>query len=139
METAREQVSGAMAPDTAGRIDAEVPPVGRKRRHSEAYKIRILEEADACQRGELGALLRREGLYHSTIIKWRTGRDTMADKGFTPEKDRKAIRNEIKRLKRENNRLKMRLERTEGLIDLQKKALQILESLDRDETSGGAN
>ena len=139
METAREQVSGAMAPDTAGRIDAEVPAVGRKRRHTEAYKIRILEEADACARGELGALLRREGLYHSTIIKWRTWRDTMADKGFTPEKDSKALRNELDRLKRENNRLKMRLERTEGLIDLQKKALQILESLDRDEPSGGGS
>ena len=35
---------------------AEVPAVGRKRRHSEAYKLRILEEADACKRGELGAL-----------------------------------------------------------------------------------
>ena len=58
---------------------AEVPAVGRKRRHSEAYKLRILEEADACKRGELGAVLRREGLYHSTIIKWRTWRDTMLD------------------------------------------------------------
>jgi transposase len=139
MEAVREQVSGAMAPDTAGRIDAEVPPVGRKRRHTEAYKIRILEEADACQRGELGALLRREGLYHSTIIKWRTWRDTMADKGFTPDKDNKAMRNELEKLRRENNRLRMRLERKEGLIDLQKKALQILESLDRDELSGGGS
>lgn len=63
----------------------------------------------------------------------------MADKGFTPEKDRKAMRNELEKLRRENTRLKMRLERTEGLIDLQKKALQILESLDRDEPNGGGN
>lgn len=63
----------------------------------------------------------------------------MADKGFTPDKDNKALRNELEKLRRENNRLKMRLERKEGLIDLQKKALQILESLDRDELSGESN
>ncbi len=63
----------------------------------------------------------------------------MADKGFTPDKDNNALRNELEKLRRENNRLKMRLERTEGLIDLQKKALQILESLDRDELSGDSN
>lgn len=118
---------------------AEVPAVGRKRRYSEAYKLRILEEADACKRGELGALLRREGLYHASIIKWRAWRDTMAEKGFTPEQDKKELRNELARLKRENNRLKMRLERTEGLIDLQKKAFQLLDLPLPDEKSEGDN
>ena len=46
---------------------ADVPAVSRKRRYSEAYKLRILEEADACKRGELGALLRREGLHYASI------------------------------------------------------------------------
>ena len=41
------------------------------RRYSRAYKLRILAEADRCARGEVGALLRREGLYHSTLSKWR--------------------------------------------------------------------
>jgi len=132
-----EEASGAMAPDAAGRANVEVPAVGRKRRYSESYKLCILEEADRCKHGELGALLRREGLYHSSIIKWRAWRDTMADKGFTPEQDKKQMRNELARLQRENNRLKMRLERTEGLLDLQKKAFQLLESLDLDEKSGG--
>jgi transposase-like protein len=92
---------------------AEVPAVGRKRRYSEAYKLRILEEADACKRGELGALLRREGLYHSTI-NWQTWRDTMADKGFTPEKDKKAMRNELARQERKINRLKLQLKRRDA-------------------------
>ena len=116
---------------------AEVPAVGRKRRHSEAYKLRILQEADACKRGELGALLRREGLYHSTIIKWRTWRDTMADKGFTPEQEKKDMRNKLARLERENKRLKLKLERTDALLDLQKKAFQILDLMPPDENSAG--
>ena len=116
---------------------AEVPAVGRKRRHSEAYKLRILEEADACKRGELGALLRREGLYHSTIIKWRTWRDTMKDKGFTPEKDKKTMRNELARLERENKRLKLKLERQDAMLDLQKKAFQILDLMPPDNENGG--
>lgn len=116
---------------------AEVPAVGRKRRHTEAYKLRILEEADACKRGELGALLRREGLYHSTIIKWRTWRDTMADKGFTPEQDKKAMRNELAKLQRENKRLKLKVERQDAMLDLQKKAFQILDLMPPENESGG--
>jgi len=136
MGRSKQEASGAMAPDATG-LAVEVPVVGRKRRYTEAYKLRILEEADACKRGELGALLRREGLYHSTIIKWREWRDTMAGKGFTPEQDKKAMRNELARLKRENNRLKLKLERTEGLIELQKKAFQLLDLPLPDEKNGG--
>jgi transposase-like protein len=120
-------------------LSAEVPAVGRKRRHSEAYKLRILEEADECKRGDLGALLRREGLYHSTIIKWRAWRNTMADKGFTPEKDKKDLRNELARLERENKRLKLKLERCDAMLDLQKKAFQILDLMPPDEENGGRN
>ena len=136
METINQQRAGDREPTQPSQA-AEVPSVGRKRRHSEAYKLRILQEADACKRGELGALLRREGLYHSSIIKWRTWRDTMADKGFTPEKDKKAMRNELARLERENKRLKLKLERCDAMLDLQKKAFQILDLMPPDETSGG--
>lgn len=136
MEQVKQEASGAMAPDAAERT-VEVPAVGRKRRYSEAYKLRILEEADQCQRGELGALLRREGLYHSSIIKWRAWRDTMADKGFTPEEDKKAMRNELARLKRENKRLKLKLERQDAMLDLQKKAFQLLDLPLPDGKNGG--
>ena len=136
MEQVKQDASGAMGPEAASR-SAEVPAVGRKRRHSEAYKLRILEQADACKRGELGALLRREGLYHSTIIKWRTWRDTMADKGFTPEQDKKAMRNELAKLQRENTRLKLKVERQDAMLDLQKKAFQILDLMPPGDESGG--
>ena len=126
MGTIKQQSSGDRNL-TLNSSSAEVPAVGRKRRHSEAYKLRILEEADACKRGERGALLRREGLYHSAIIKWRTWRDTMAEKGFTPEQEKKDMRNELARLKRENKCLKLKLERTDAMLDLQKKAFQILD------------
>ena len=120
-------------------LSAEVPAIGRKRRHSEAYKLRILEEADACKRGELGAVLRREGLYHSTIIKWRAWRDTMAEKGFTPEQDKKEMRNKLARLERENKRLKLKVERQDAMLDLQKKAFQILDLMPPiDENEGGS-
>ena len=132
-----KQLSAGDRDLTPPRPSAEVPAVGRKRRHSEAYKLHILEEADAYKRSELGALLRREGLYHSTIIKWRTWRDTMADKGFTPEKDKKAVLNELARLQRENKRLKLHLERRDAMLDLQKKAFQILDLMPPDEPSGG--
>ncbi len=120
MGTINQQRAGDRDPTQPSQA-AEVPPVGRKRRHSEAYKLRILQEADACKRGELGALLRREGLYHSTIIKWKAWRDTMADKGFTPEQEKKDMRNELARLKRENKRLMLKVERTDALLELQKK------------------
>lgn len=136
MEQVKQDAPGAMGPGAANR-SAEVPTVGRKRRHSEAYKLRILEEADACKRGELGALLRREGLYHSTIIKWRTWRDTMADKGFTPEQDKKAMRNELAKLQRENKRLKLKIERQDAMLDLQKKAFQILDLMPPGDEKGG--
>ena len=61
----------------------------------------------------------------------------MADKGFTPEQDRKAMRNELARLKRENQRLKLKLERQEAMLDLQKKAFQILDLTPPDGGNGG--
>jgi|GEM_PF-2435870 len=60
----------------------------------------------------------------------------MADKGFTPEKDKKAMRNELARLERENKRLKLKLERCDAMLYLQKKAFQILDLMPPDETSG---
>ncbi len=61
----------------------------------------------------------------------------MADKGFTPEKDKKAMRNELARLQRENKRLKLQLERRDAMLDLQKKAFQILDLMPPDSENGG--
>ena len=65
--------------------DPEVPARHAKRRFTTAYKLDILRRADACTRpGELGALLRREGLYSSHLVTWRRQRAY----GLTPVKYR---------------------------------------------------
>ena len=108
----------------------EVVVKAERRRFTAEYKLRVLEEADACrQPGEVGALLRREGLYSSHLTTWRQQRDRGALQGLAPAKrgrksDPQAA--EIARLKRENERLRAKLERAELIIDVQKKVSQML-------------
>jgi len=72
----------------AAERDVEVPEKPARRRYSAAYKLRILEEADACSEnsGELGALLRREGLYSSHLNTWRRQRREGTLAGLSPQK-----------------------------------------------------
>ena len=127
-----------------GQLEAEVPdpevvPRAKRRQFSAKYKLRILTEADQCtQRGEIGALLRREGLYSSHLTTWRKQRDRGQLQGLTPKKrgrkpDPQAA--ELARLQRENERLKARLEQAETIIEVQKKLSQVLglTSAERDE------
>src|SRR3970040_3066644 len=90
--------------------DPEVVPKAERRRFSAEYKQRILQEAAACtQPGEVGALLRREGLYSSHLTTWRQQRHHGELHGLTPaQRGRKADLHaaEIARLQRENERLK---------------------------------
>jgi transposase-like protein len=109
----------------------EVAPRAERRQFSVEYKLRILKEADHCtQRGEIGALLRREGLYSSSLDKWRTARargrlNAEADqKRGRKSKDPKDV--EIERLRRENEELRARLEKAELIIDVQKKLSLLL-------------
>ena len=108
----------------------EVVVKAERRRFTAEYKLHVLEEADACrQPGEVGALLRREGLYSSHLTTWRQQRDRGALQGLTPAKrgrksDPQAA--EIARLKRENEQLRAKLERAELIIDVQKKVSQML-------------
>src|SRR3972149_47309 len=85
--------------------DPEVPARHARRRFTTAYKLEILRKADACSRhGELGALLRKEGLYSSHLITWRQQRE----RGLTPKKrGRKAVPVDprLKKLEQENRRL----------------------------------
>ena len=112
----------------------EVPQVSSKRRYSYAYKMAILEEADACKKGELGALLRREGLYHSSICKWRTWRVAMNEQGAPSKQSAdKKLQQELRRLEKENMKLTLKLKKTEGFVELQKKVLDFMEQLDQDE------
>ncbi len=109
--------------------DPEVSSQGKRRYLTAAYKARILRLADACTKsGELGALLRREGLYSSHLTNWRRQRDA----GQVPsQRGRKkdpstAERHQVARLQRENERLTEKLRRAELIIDVQKKIAALL-------------
>jgi transposase-like protein len=113
--------------------DPEVPEKKIRKRYTAAYKLRILKEYDACTvPGEIGALLRREGLYHSNINTWLRQRDEGALHGLTPKKrGRKPkqvnpLAREVARLERENKKLAKKLQQAEIIIDVQKKISEIL-------------
>jgi len=122
--------NGHSAAKVAVAIDPEVIPKAERRRFAAAYKLRILSEADACtQRGELGALLRREGLYRSHLDKWREQRcrgvlQALAPQKRGPKPEPQAA--EIVRLRRENARLQQRLQQAETIIEVQKKLSALL-------------
>ena len=104
----------------------EVQPKPERRRFTAEYKRRIVMEAEQCQYGELGSLLRREGLTYTQIGKWRK-----AHAEGTLNKKRGPVANpnraEMHRLEAENIRLKRQLERAEAIIDAQKKLARLLE------------
>ena len=112
----------------------EVQPRATRRRFSAAYKRQIVEEAAHCEYGELGALLRREGLYHSNLAKWREeyAAGTLSDKPRGPRANPSVA--EVKRLERENARLQRKLEQAEAIIEAQKKLARLLEHQQEDET-----
>jgi len=104
-----------------------------RRRFTAEYKLRILREADrSTQPGQLGALLRREGLYSSHLTAWRQQRDRGTLAGLTPKRrGRKAnpdtpLIAENERLKRETQRLAAKLRQAEAIMDIQKKLSEIL-------------
>ena len=108
----------------------EVVVKARRRQHPAEYKLRILHEIDECKgSGEVGALLRREGLYSSLVSKWREQRERGSLTGLSghrrgPKVDANAA--ELARLQRENKRLQEKLERAELIIDVQKKVARLL-------------
>ena len=111
--------------------DPEVPARPTRRRFSAKYKLAILREADACtEPGEIGALLRREGLYSSLLSSWRRQREKGALSGLAGKRGRKRRKDrkqrEIERLSRDNERLRARLEQAELIIDVQKKLSRML-------------
>ena len=113
--------------------DPEVKPRVTRRRFSVAYKRRILEETDQCQHGELGALLRQEGLYHSQLSTWRKQRaaGTLADKQRGPKAN--PNRAQVRELEAENAKLRRKLEQAEAIIAAQKKLARLLETVEEDE------
>jgi transposase-like protein len=118
--------------DHAVRIpDPEVVPKAERRQFTAAYKLRIIREAEACSEpGQIGSLLRREGLYSSYLSKWR---QQQADGQLQALSSRKRGRKsqdpslaELAQLQRENERLRARLEQAEIIIEVQKKLSKLL-------------
>jgi transposase-like protein len=116
-------------------LDAEVSEKPERRKFTADYKLKILKAADACENGdgELGKLLRTEGLYSSNLLTWRRQRDegTLAAlepkrRGRKPTKGQDAVSLENERLRREVARLKHRLQQAEVIIDVQKKVSTLL-------------
>lgn len=112
---------------------ADTPTHAGARRYSRTYKLRILAEADRCARGELRALLRREGLYHSTLSKWRQQQAAGRLDGSAQQRQAAArsAAQEMARLQRENARLKKELAQAEAIIAVQKKVARLLEAFEK--------
>ena len=113
--------------------ETEVVAKAARRRFTAAEKLRVLCEADRCTKpGELSALLRREGLYSSHLSSWRVARRNGELAGLTPRPrgpKAKPVDPRDKKLVEQARviaRLEARLERAEGLIELQKKVAQLL-------------
>ena len=108
----------------------EVVAKANRRQYTTEYKLRILRETEACKgSGEVGALLRHEGLYSSLISKWRQQQESGGLAGSTsqrrgPKVDGQA--GEVARLQRENKRLLEKLKQAELIMDVQKKVVQML-------------
>lgn len=127
--------SGTGSADTFVLPDPEVVVRAKRRRFTARYKQQILTKADAAasESGAIGALLRREGLYSSHLVKWRRDRETSIQQGLEPKKrgpksKRNVFADQNQTLQRENDRLTEQLRRAELIIDVQKKVAALLGS-----------
>lgn len=113
--------------------DPEVPEKKPRRKFTAKYKLQILAEADACsQPGQLGVLLRREGLYSSNLTTWRRQREKGVLKAMAPkkrgrkQKEKNPLAQKVAQLEKENRRLQQKLKKAELIIEAQKKMSEIL-------------
>ncbi len=128
-----ERVKDSMVAEVANSADPEVPEKPRRRRFTAEYKLSIVAEADACNdSGEVGALLRREGLYSSHLSTWRRQRDEGQLRALSPKKrGRRARTNdplatELAQVRREKAAVERKLKQAELIISIQKKASEML-------------
>ena len=116
-----------MSQDANDKVKEEMPNTevvakAKRRRFTAAEKLRVLLEAEACRgSGEIGALLRREGLYSSYLTTWHRQQELGELEGLSPQKrgpkpDPQAV--ELAKLRRENERLQARLRQAELIMDV---------------------
>lgn len=113
--------------------EVEVLAQPRRRMFTAEYKVGILREMEkATERGAVGALLRREGLFRSQVARWKAAQKNgelsslQGKKRGRPRRARDVREGRIQELERENRRLTRKLERAEALIELQKKVSDLL-------------
>jgi transposase-like protein len=113
--------------------DPEVVPLAQRRQFSAQEKLRILKDADACTKpGEVGALLRREGIYSSYLSRWRRARERGELTALEGQKrgpkgpSDAALKRELSKLRHENEQLQASLEQAETIIEVQKKLSTLL-------------
>jgi len=123
----REGKRSAAAPP-----DPEVADKPLRRQFPPSYKLRIIEEADRCKEpGEIGQLLRREGLYTSHLAAWRRAARNGSLKGLSKKRgrkptDRNPLEEKVRKLERENVRLENELKKAHLIIDVQGKVAGLL-------------
>ena len=129
-ETEGARRATGVSADAGGAPDPEVEAKAKRRRFSAEYRLKILRQADACKApGELGALLRREGLYSSLLSTWRRQREQGALVALRARKrgpKPKAADPRVKELEKQNARLQRKLKQAEMIIEVQKKVHEIL-------------
>jgi len=127
-----ERNGGGDNPAATGMPDPEVVAIPKRRRFSSKYKAAIVQEAQRCHEvGQIGALLRREGLYSSQLTLWRRqyqqgALQALKDDRRGRKQTRDARDDELDRLRRENARLSKKLSQAETIIDIQKKVAAML-------------
>ncbi|MCA3229985.1 MAG: helix-turn-helix domain-containing protein [Burkholderiales bacterium] len=134
---ATEDAPGSAPPPTPPGGDSEVVPRARRRTFSNADKRRILQAADRCTKpGEVGALMRREGVYSSSLSAWRRQREAaelaaLAPQRRGPKVDAAARVDalQIAQLTRERDRLRVELDQAQLVIEVQKKVTALLDLL----------
>jgi len=138
----RSEERGVGGPPTAGGSTPDPEVVARpvRRRFTAAYKERILAEVDGCdEAGQVGRILRREGLYSSNLTLWRRARKQGALAALTPKKrgrksvEKNPLTKKVVDLERRNSQLEEELRKARLIIDVQKKLASILDSLNEGE------
>ena len=133
MSTATSATTSTTAPERSGSAAIPAPPNPevlarpRRRRFSLDYKQRIVQEASRCSEpGQIGALLRREGLYSSHLVEWcrresQTRSASRSGRAVAPH-----VAHQNRQLRRENSQLKRRLAQADAIIEIQKKVADLL-------------
>lgn len=111
--------------------DPEVSERPKRRKYTAEYKLKVLKEADLTKAGDVGALLRREGIYSSTLQTWRRQRERGEFAGLSPKKrgpkslKESPLTKKVRELETENRQLQRRLKHAELILDIQKKISEI--------------